>query len=101
MQLNSINHFRARIIGKVTGAADAGVWTIEGAIQVGASAATAALVGTPTVNVIGLTSGASSNSWGVTSSANTSNPSIDFKVTGQSSTTIDWFGSIELTELAY
>lgn len=96
---SSINYFKARIIAKNAGANAAGVYEITGAIQVGATAASAAIVGSITNTTIGATSGAST--WAVTAVANTSNPSIDFKVTGAASTTINWYAEVELLELIF
>jgi hypothetical protein len=98
---SSISYFEAQIVAKVTGAADSGVWKIEGAIQRGASAAATAFVGTPTVTLIGLTSGAVSGSWAITSNADTTNGSLNLQATGQASTTIDWYATINLTQLVY
>lgn len=100
LQNNSMNYYKAVVTAKITGASDAGTWIIEGSIQRGANAAATASVGTPIVNVIGLTSGALTNNWSVTAAANTSTGGLDIKVTGQAST-IDWFSLVELVELVY
>lgn len=100
LQLNSMNYFCCIIVGKITGASDAATYKIEGAVQVGATKSTTALVGSPVTTGIGQTLGASS--WGgVSVSTNSTAGSIRFSVSGAASTTIDWFGKCDLVELAY
>jgi len=99
LQNNSISYFKAVITGKITGASEAGVYTIEGAIQKAAVAASVALVGTPSSLTIGATTGALT--WSVTGVANTTQGSLDIKVTGGASQTIDWFCKIDFVELGF
>ena len=80
-------------------------WKIEGVISRGANAASTALVGTPTVTLLGATSGAISAGWGTLSSvaavADTTNGALQIQVTGVASTTIRWSARVETNELAY
>ena len=102
LQNNSITHFRAKVVAKVSGAAvDASVWEIVGSIQKGTTAASSVLLGTPTTTVIGQTSGAVSGSWAIAVSANTTAGSLDFTATGAASTTIVWYVSVEMKELTF
>lgn len=86
----------------VTGRTSAGVtstWQIRGAIKRGANAAATAIVGTPTVTVLGQDAGASS--WAVAAVANTTAGSLNVNVTGAASTTINWVVSGRFVEDAF
>jgi len=80
-------------------------WEIKGVISRGNGVGTTALVGTPTVTLLGATSGAISAGWGTLSNvaavADTTNGALQIQVTGVASTTIRWSARVETNELAY
>jgi len=80
-------------------------WQILGVISRGNGVGTTALVGTPTVTLLGATSGAISAGWGTLSNvaavADTTNGALQIQVTGVASTTIRWSARVETNELAY
>jgi len=80
-------------------------WEIKGVISRGNGVGTTALVGTPTVTLLGATSGAISAGWGTVSNvaavADTTNGALQIQVTGVASTTIRWSARVETNELAY
>ena len=97
--------YRILISAHNTGTTDSAGWQILGVISRGSSASTTALVGTPTVTLLGATSGAISAGWGivgaVTVVADTTNGALQVKVTGVASTTINWSATIQTNELGY
>jgi hypothetical protein len=95
MPTTSTYAFSALIVAR-NGTTDSASWRVEGVIQQGASAATTALVGTPTVTSLGATSGASA--WTVAAVANTTLGSLEFDVTGAASKVINWVARIETVE---
>lgn len=96
---NSAYSFSGEVIAGVTGAGDTARWTINGAIKRGASAATTAMVGTPTVTMTHNDAGASG--WIVNVTADTTNGGIKVEVTGAASTTIRWVAKITTTEMTF
>ena len=96
---NSAYFFKGQVIANVTGAGNTKGWTIEGVIKRGAGAATAVMVGTPTVTSSYANAGAST--WAVAVTADTTNGGIKVEVTGQASTTIRWVCSIDTTEVTF
>jgi len=80
-------------------------WEIKGVISRGNGVGTTALVGTPSVTLLGATSGAITAGWGTLSSvaavADTTNGALQIQVTGVASTTIRWSAMVETNELAY
>ena len=101
----SVYTFRALVSAHNTGTTDAAGWEIKGVISRGAAAANTALVGTPSVALLGATSGAISAGWGVVGAvaavADTTNGALQIQVTGAASTTINWSATIETNELGY
>ena len=101
----SVYTFRALISAHNTATTDAAGWEIKGVISRGAAAANTALVGTPSVALLGATSGAISAGWGVVGAvaavADTTNGALQIQVTGAASTTINWSATIETNELGY
>ena len=101
----SVYTFRALVSAHNTGTTDAAGWEIKGVISRGAAAANTALVGTPSVALLGATSGAISAGWGVVGAvaavADTTNGALQIQVTGTASTTINWSATIETNELGY
>jgi hypothetical protein len=66
-------------------------WIFSAVVKRGASAAATALVGTPTVTVVGADAGASA--WTLAIAADTTNGGIALQITGEASKTINWVGS--------
>ena len=96
--------FRGILAAKNTATTDAAGWEIKGVIQrTGSATNTTALVGTPTVTLLGATAGAISAGWGlvanVTVTADTTNGGISVNVTGAASTTIRWNCRLDTSEL--
>jgi hypothetical protein len=96
---NSAMYFKGSVIANVSGGGDTKAWVIEGAIKRGASAATTALVGTPTVTSGFADAGASA--WTVAVSADTTNGALSVTVTGAAATTIKWTCKLESTEVSF
>lgn len=96
---NSAYSFSGEVIAGVTGAGNTARWTINGAIKRGATAASTALVGTPTVTMTHNDTGAAG--WTVTITADTTNGGIAVTVNGQAATTIRWVCKINTTEMTY
>jgi hypothetical protein len=80
-------------------------WEIKGVISRGNGVGTTALVGTPTVTLLGATTGAITAGWGTVSNvaavADTTYGALQITVTGVASTTIRWSATVEANELAY
>jgi len=99
LPVNSAYFFKGEIIAGVTAAGDAKGWSIEGVIKRATTAASTALVGTPTVTSLYADAGAST--WSVAVTADTTNAALKITVTGQASTTIRWVAQIRTTEMTY
>lgn len=105
---NSVCAFRGHITcrqtaGTAGAVGDAKVWEVVGAVKRGAGVATAALVGTPTITVIGADAnlGADNSTGAVISvAANTSDGTVRIAVTGQANKTLRWVGTLHMTEVA-
>jgi len=96
---NSAYYFKGSVIANVTGAANGAAWSFEGAIMRGANAGSTVLIGTPQLNRVAATAGAST--WVVALSADTTNGGLRVTVTGVAATTIRWVAKIETTEVTY
>ena len=101
---SSVYTFRGLVSAKDTATTNAAGWEIKGVIQrTGAGVGTVALVGTPSITLLGATSGITST-WGqvanVTVTADTTNGGISVNVTGAASTTIRWNCRLDTSELA-
>jgi len=96
---NSAYYFKGSVIANVTGAANGAAWAFEGAIMRGANAGSTVLIGTPAINRVASTSGASA--WTIALTADTSNGGLAVTVTGAASTTIRWVSSISTTEVTF
>jgi hypothetical protein len=96
---NSAFYFKGFVVANVTGGGNTKGWFIEGVIKRGATAASTALVGTPTVTSNYADAGAST--WTVTATADTTNGCLAITVAGQATTTIRWVANIETTEVTY
>ena len=80
---------------------DQAAWQILGLIS--NNAGTVSITGTPTVNLISATSGATTNGWGVTGaitiSADTTNKALSIGVTQVTTNTLHWVARVETTEV--
>jgi hypothetical protein len=96
---NSAYAFKGTVIANVTGAANGASWSFEGAIMRGANAASTVLMGTPAVNRVAATAGATA--WAIALTADTTNGGLAVTVTGAASTTIRWVCSVNTTETTF
>jgi len=96
---NSAYYFKGSVIANVTGAANGASWSFEGAIMRGANAASTVLIGTPAINRVAATAGATA--WLIALTADTTNGGLAVTVTGAASTTIRWVAKLETTEVTY
>jgi len=96
---NSAYYFKGSVIANVTGAANGAAWAFEGAIMRGANAGSTVLIGTPVIDRVASTSGATA--WTIALTADTSNGGLAVTVTGAASTTIRWVSSISTTEVTF
>jgi len=106
---NSLYTFRIRVsciqTGGTAGAArDCKAWDVVGAIKRGANAAATALLGTPTITVVGAdTNLGADNTTGaiIAIAANTSLGGLVINVTGQANKNLQWVATVETTEVTY
>jgi len=96
---NSAYYFKGSVIANVTGAANGASWSFEGAIMRGANAGSTVLIGTPSINRVASTSGASA--WTIALTADTTNGGLAVTVTGAASTTIRWVAQLSTTEVTF
>jgi hypothetical protein len=96
---NSAYYFKGSVIANVTGAANGAAWAFEGAIMRGANAGSTVLIGTPVIDRVASTSGASA--WTIALTADTSNGGLAVTVTGAASTTIRFVAKVETTEVTF
>lgn len=96
---NSAFYFKGTIVAGVTAGGNTKGWTIEGVAKRGATAATVAFVGTPTVTSSYADAGAST--WTIAVSANTTIGGFNIVATGQAATNIRWVGTIQVVEMTY
>ena len=102
MANNSTYMCTANIVAQVNGGAgDSAGWFLQFLVQRGASAATTAIVGTPTGTSAPAfaTTGATTGAWAVTVTADTTNGGPAIKCSGQASTTINWVCFITLAKV--
>jgi len=94
---NSCFSVKGRIVGKQSGSTNVGVWDIDFIIVRGTTAATTALVGTPSITVI-----TNIPVWGTpTVTANTTLGCPTVQVTGIATTNIQWTFAPESVEVIY
>jgi hypothetical protein len=106
---NSLYTFRIRVsciqTGGTAGAAgDCKAWDVVGAIKRGANAAATALLGTPTITVVGAdTNLGANNATGaiIAVAANTTLGGLVINVTGQTNKNLRWVATVETTEVTY
>jgi hypothetical protein len=96
---NSAYYFKGSVIANVTGAANGASWSFEGAIMRGANAASTVLMGTPAINRVAATAGATA--WVIAITADTTNGGLAVTVTGAASTTIRFVAQISTTEVTF
>jgi len=96
---NSAYYFKGSVIANVTGAANGAAWDFTGAIMRGANAGSTVLIGTPAINRVAASSGATA--WTISLTADTTNGGLAVTVTGAASTTIRWVAKLETTEVTY
>jgi len=96
---NSAYYFKGSVIANVTGAANGAAWDFTGAIMRGANAASTVLIGTPAINRVAATAGATA--WVIALTADTTNGGLAVTVTGAASTTIRWVCKAETTEVTF
>jgi hypothetical protein len=96
---NSAYAFKGTVIANVTGAANGAAWSFEGAIMRGANAASTVLIGTPAINRVAATAGATA--WVIALTADTTNGGLAVTVTGAASTTIRWVCRAETCEVTF
>ena len=96
---NSAYYFKGSVIANVTGAANGAAWEFTGAIMRGANAASTVLMGTPAINRVAATAGATA--WAIAITADTTNGGLAVTVTGAASTTIRWVCKAETTETTF
>jgi hypothetical protein len=96
---NSAYYFKGSVIANVTGAANGASWSFEGAIMRGANAASTVLMGTPAINRVAATAGATA--WVIALTADTTNGGLAVTVTGAAATTIRWVCSVNTTECTF
>jgi hypothetical protein len=96
---NSAYYFKGSVIANVTGAANGASWSFEGAIMRGANAASTVLMGTPAINRVAATAGATA--WLIALTADTTNGGLAVTVTGAASTTIRWVCKAETCEVTF
>ena len=96
---NSAYYFKGSVIANVTGAANGASWDFSGAIMRGATAGSTVFIGTPMLNRVGATAGATA--WSITLTTDTTNGGLAVTVTGAAATTIRWVAKIETTEVTY
>ena len=96
---NSAYYFKGSVIANVTGAANGASWSFEGAIMRGANAASTVLMGTPAINRVAATAGATA--WLIALTADTTNGGLAVTVTGAAATTIRFVAQISTTEVTF
>lgn len=96
---NSANAFEALVAGRNNVTGDCAMFHIRGGIKMGASAATAAIVGVPVVTALGADAGAAA--WAVAVGADTVRGSLQITVTGAAGSTIQWSARLSLCEVTF
>jgi len=98
---SSLFGFKGTLVAAVTGGAGNAVWTFEGSIGRGTSAASTALIGTPTISLMAIDGAAITNGWSFEITADTVNGCLRITVRGDATNTIRWYCRLETTEVAY
>lgn len=93
----SLYTFDALVSVRQNSTGDAASFRVTGAIKRGASAATAALVGTPVVTAVGADAGAAA--WAVAATADTTLGALAITVTGEAAKTLRWVARVVTAEV--
>lgn len=91
--------FRAIVVGKNTSTTDSAGWEVKGLVSnVGG---TVAIIGTPTVTLLGASAGAITQTWGVVGKVTVavSTNFLQFSCVGAAATTINWNAVVETSEV--
>lgn len=88
--------FQVNIVARRTDGNENGAYTITGCIKRDSGAASTALVGAPTVNIIA----EDSSAWDVVASANVSSGALSINVTGETAKTIRWSSRVMLSQVS-
>lgn len=96
---NGAAYFKGRVIANVTGAGNSKVWTFEGGLKRGATAATTVLIGSVAINIVAADAGAST--WVIAVTADNTNGGLNVTVTGQAATTIRWNCQVQTVEMSF
>lgn len=88
--------FRGQVVARNSGNdADSKCWEFKGAIRRGTSAATTALIGAPTIDLIA----SDGSAWIVALTADTTNGGLKIEVTGEAAKLIRWVATVWTTEV--
>lgn len=88
--------FRGQLVARNTGNdAESKAWEFKGAIRRGTTAATTALIGTPSIDLIA----SDGSAWAFTLTADTTNGGLAITVTGEAAKTIRWVCTVQTTEV--
>lgn len=98
---SSLFGFKGTVVAAVTGAAANAMWTFEGSISRGATAASTSLLGIPTISVMSMDSVASTNGWYIEITADKTNGALNINVKGDTTNTVRWYCRLETTEVGY
>ncbi len=93
----SLFSYTGEVVVRENATGDSSAWKIEGAIKRGANAAATALLGTPTVTLLGQDAGAVTWTFAIT--ADTTNGALAITVTGEASHTLRWVARVVTTEV--
>jgi hypothetical protein len=94
---NSAFTFEGKVVARQNTTGDMKAWQFKGAIKRGANAASTALVGSPSIDLIAEDTGASA--WAIAISADTTNGALAVDVTGEASKTLRWTVVIHSAEV--
>lgn len=94
---NQLCAFTGEVVVRQNATGDSSAWRFDGAVKRGASEGTTALVGTPTITLLGQDAGAATWTFAIT--VDTSNGSLRFDATGEASHTLNWVARVRMTEV--
>ena len=102
---NTVSTFHGIISARDANSAAAAGWEIKGVIQrTGSATATTALVGAPTIILLGANAQATANGWGVTGNvtvtADTTYGGISVNVQGPAANTIRWVCRLDTADVS-
>lgn len=94
---SSVYAVRVQVAARQATTGDVAGWEIVGLVSRGANAASTAIVGAPTVTLLGASAGAAA--WTCALAANTTVGAVVVQVTGEADKTISWVATMHTTEL--